>query len=46
MPRPSVPAWPDQFTSDFYVYVEEYGENFRTDGVVFYDWTKQVSVHS
>ena len=43
-PRPTVPAWPDQFTSNFYVYVEAYGEDFRADGAVFYDWTKQVRI--
>ena len=43
-PRPPVPTWPDQFTSNFYVYVEEYGEKFRADGAVFYDWTKQVAI--
>ena len=41
-PRPPVPAWPEQFTSDFYVYVEQYGEKFRSKGAIFYDWTNKV----
>ena len=41
-PRPPVPEWPDQFISDFYVYVEIYGKDFRSDGAIFYDWTKKV----
>lgn len=40
-PRPPVPAWPDQFTSDFYLYVEIYGKDFRSKGAIFYDWTKK-----
>ena len=43
-PRPPVPTWPDQFASDFYVYIERYGENFYPKGKVFYDWTKKVIV--
>ena len=42
-PRPPVPVWPDQFTSDFYVYVEIYGEDFQSKGAIVYDWTKKVS---
>ena len=42
-PRPPVPAWPDQFTSDFYVYVEIYGEDFQSKGAINYDWTKKVN---
>ena len=41
-PRPPVPAWPDQFTGDFYVYVEKYGEDFHPKGTIFYDWTNKV----
>ena len=45
-PRPPVPAWPDQFTSDFYLYVEMYGKDFRSKGAIFYDWTKKVMIYS
>ena len=41
-PRPPIPVWPKQFTSDFYVLVEKYGEDFHPKGVVYYDWTIQV----
>ena len=40
--RPPVPIWPDKFTSDFYIYVEQYGEDFHPKGTIFYDWTKKV----
>ena len=36
---PPIPAWPDQFNIKFYVYVEEYGDNWKSDGALFYDWT-------
>ena len=42
-PRPPVPVWPAQFTSQFYVYVEKYGEDFHPKGVIYYDWMIKVS---
>ena len=45
-PRPPIPVWPDQFTSDFYVYVETYGEDFQSKGAIHYDWTKKVRMLS
>ena len=44
-PHPPVPEWPDQFISDFHLYVEIYGKDFRSDGAIFYDWTKQVQLY-
>ena len=42
--RPPVPTWPQQFISDFYLYIKKYGEDFRSKGAIIYDWTKRVSV--
>ena len=42
-PRPPVPTWPQQFISDFYLYIKEYGEDFQSKGAIIYDWTKTVS---
>ena len=40
--QPPVPAWPDQFVSSFYVYVEEYGDEWNSTGFIVYDWTSKV----
>ena len=42
LPRPATPTWPDKFTSQFYIYVEQYGENWKSIGAIYYDWTIKV----
>ena len=39
---PSIPIWRDQFISDFHLYIEKYGDTFKSNGAVIYDWTKKV----
>ena len=41
--RPPIPTWPDQFISDFHLYIKKYGEDFESKGAIIYDWTKRVS---
>ena len=40
--RPPIPAWPQMFTIKFYVYVEQYGNDWNSTGVLYYDWTSKV----
>ena len=42
--NPYIPAWADQFTSKFVVRVKEYGPDWSSNGVIYYDWTKKVGV--
>ena len=39
---PPVPAWPDQFNSQIYIYVEEYGSQWNSTGIIYYDWKVKV----
>jgi len=39
---PSIPAWPDQFISNFHLYIEKLSDNFQSNGAVIYDWTNKV----
>lgn len=41
---PSVPEWPMQFTVQLTIYVEEYGSNWRSKGVMYYDYTQKVQI--
>ena len=41
-PQPPIPAWPQTFTIKFYVYVEQYGNDWSSTGVLYYDWTSKV----
>ena len=41
-PPPAVPAWPDKFTVQLGIYVEKYGKEWSSKGVLFYDWTSKV----
>ena len=36
------PAWPDQFNSQFYVYIEDYGSEWNSSGIIYYDWKVKV----
>lgn len=40
---PPIPVWPQTFTIEFYVYVEQYGNDWNSIGVLYYDWTSKVS---
>ena len=40
--RPPVPAWPEVFSVQFYVYVQQYGAEWNSTGVMFYHWASQV----
>ena len=44
--RPATPTWPDKFTSQFYVYVEQYGKNWKSTGAIYYDWTIKVWIQT
>ena len=35
---PDIPAWPDVFTIKFDVFVEEYGEGWKSQGILYYHW--------
>ena len=39
---PPVPVWPQIFTIKFYVYVEKYGNDWSSTGILYYDWTSKV----
>ena len=39
---PPIPVWQDQFTSKIVIRVEQYGPEWSSNGVVYYDWTKKV----
>lgn len=39
---PPIPVWPQTFTIKFYVYVEQYGNDWSSTGVLYYDWTSKV----
>ena len=39
---PPIPAWPQMFTIKFYVYVEQYGDDWNSTGALYYDWTSTV----
>ena len=36
--QPPVPVWPDVFTIDYEVLVEDYGENWKSQGALSYHW--------
>lgn len=36
--QPPVPVWPDIFSIDFDVFVEDYGENWESTGALQYHW--------
>lgn len=38
-----IPAWPDQFTVRLLILVEQYGPEWNSSGVLYYDWKTQVS---
>ena len=41
---PPIPAWPQTFSIKFYVYVEQYGNDWSSTGILYYDWTSRVSL--
>ena len=41
---PAVPAWPDKFTVQLTIFVEKYGKDWSSKGVLYYDWTSKVSL--
>ena len=41
---PPIPAWPQTFSINFYVYVEQYGNDWSSTGALYYDWTSKVDI--
>ena len=41
---PPKPVWPDVFSVQFYIYVQQYGENWNSTGRMYYHWTSKVKV--
>ncbi len=39
---PPVPSWPDQFSVQLTIYVEQYGSNWQTIGAMYYNYTQKV----
>ncbi len=39
---PPVPSWPDQFSVQLTIYVEQYG-NWQSIGAMYYNYTQKVS---
>lgn len=39
--QPPTPIWPDVFTIDFDVLVESYGKDWKSSGLLYYDWTNK-----
>jgi hypothetical protein len=33
-----VPSWPDKFTTNFNVFIQDYGDKWKSGGIVYYDW--------
>jgi len=42
-PRPPTPTWPDQFVTGFYLYIQKLGEDFKSQGSIYYDYTEKVA---
>ena len=40
--RPPVPTWSEQFTVQLTIYVEKYGNNWSSKGILYYDYTQKV----
>ncbi len=40
---PVNPHWPNEFTIEFEVLVEEYGDKWSSKGILYYDWNHKVS---
>ena len=38
----AVPAWPDQFSVNLEILVEQYGPKWNSSGVLYYDWKTKV----
>ena len=39
---PPVPVWPDKFTINFDMLVEEYGDDWKSTGTLYYDYNIKV----
>lgn len=39
--QPPTPSWPDVFTIHFDVYIEQYGKDWKSTGVMYYYWHNQ-----
>ena len=39
---PPVPVWPDKFTINFDVLVEKYGDDWKSNGTLYYDYNIKV----
>ena len=43
--RPAIPAWPQKFTINFDVRVKQYGDNWHSNGTLYYDYNIKVILH-
>ena len=40
--NPPIPIWPDQFNSQFKVFVKDYGPDWSSTGAIYYNWVTKV----
>ncbi len=40
---PPVPVWPEQFSVQLTILVEQYGSEFKSKGAMYYNYTKKVA---